>query len=78
MVNPITNELRLFARDNNIPDDFIPIPGYLQNAAKKKLAGKQSAHVSFTSGGKLSKWAADQRKKKRKEAKESRRRNRRG
>lgn len=34
----------------------------LQHAAKTKLNGEREAHVSKTSGGKLSKWAANQRK----------------
>jgi len=33
-------------------------------AAKRKLAGKSEAHISLTSGGKLSKWAAQKRKEK--------------
>ncbi len=55
---------------------YEPVPPELETAAKKKLAGKDEAHVSLTSGGKLSKWAAQKRKNKRKMAKASRRRNR--
>jgi len=67
---------------------YQPVPKELENAAEKKLAGKDEAYVSLTSGGKLSKWAARQRKLKRKAnarkaknrakmAKQSRKRNRR-
>jgi len=45
---------------------FTPIPKELDKAAEKKLAGKDSVLVSLTSGGKLSRWAAAERKKKRK------------
>jgi ABC-type enterochelin transport system substrate-binding protein len=55
---------------------FEQIPPELESAAKKKLAGNDSAMVSLTSGGKLSKWAAKRRKEKRKMEKESRKRNR--
>ena len=41
------------------------IPQKLNRAARRKLAKKKSAYVSFNSGGKLSKWAADRRKQNR-------------
>jgi hypothetical protein len=53
------------------------IPPELYAAAQQKLAGRSEVYVSKTSGGKLSKWAADKRKAKRKMAKQSRKRNRR-
>ena len=64
--------------------NYIPVPDELVHAAKVKLSGKKEAMVSLTSGGKLSKWAAEQRKErrsgskkqKRQMAKESKRRNR--
>lgn len=59
-------------RDNG----YEPIPPELEGAANKKLAGKGEAMVSLTSGGKLSKWAAEKRKARRKMAKKSRGRNR--
>jgi hypothetical protein len=40
------------------------------------LAGKQEATVSLTSGGKLAKWAKEQRKAKRRQTKAAQRRNR--
>ncbi|HML23557.1 MAG TPA: hypothetical protein PKD09_18010 [Aggregatilinea sp.] len=58
------------------PEGYIPIPPELNRAARRKLAGHSQATVSLTSGGKLSKWAAKQRKAKRKVAKDSRRKNR--
>ena len=57
-------------------EDYQPVPKELEPAAKKKLASKDEAYVSLTSGGKLSRWAAKQRKAKRKAAKMSRRKNR--
>ncbi|MFB9273404.1 hypothetical protein [Cohnella cellulosilytica] len=56
--------------------EFEPIPAELRGAAEKKLAGSDRAVVSQSSGGKLSKWARLQRKKRRKSTQESRRRNR--
>ena len=56
---------------------YVPVPPELNRAAKRKLAGKDEAYVSLTSGGELSKWAAKQRKAKRKIAAESRKKNRR-
>ncbi len=54
---------------------YTPVPAELEKAAEKKLAGQDEAYVSLTSGGKLSKWAAKQRKAKRKKQKASRRKN---
>lgn len=42
------------------------VPSELQEAARRKLAGKKEALVSLTSGGKLSRHAAQLRKKRRK------------
>lgn len=55
---------------------FEPLPLDLQDAAAKFLAGADRAIVSKHSGGKLSRFAAKQRKAKRKAAKMARRRNR--
>ena len=55
--------------------NYEAIPEYLNMAAKKKLGKERYAEVSKTSGGKLSKWAA-RRRKKRKMQKESRKLNR--
>lgn len=55
---------------------FVPVPDYLNRAARKKLAGKQTAMVSLNSGGKLSKFAAEKRKAARKASRQSRRKNR--
>ncbi len=67
------------AKEDIEKQSYIPIPEELNVAAEKKLAGKDEAYVSLTSGGKLSKWAAKQRAKqrkaKRKMQKESRRKN---
>ena len=57
---------------------YEPVPPELERAAQMKLAGEKvngfsEAWVSLTSGGKLSRWAAEKRKKKM--AKESRRKN---
>lgn len=55
---------------------YEPVPKELERAAQKKLAGKSEAMVSLTSGGKLSRWAADRRKVRNRMAKDSRRKNR--
>ena len=64
--------------ENEPLEKYEPVPEELRVAAEKKLAGKDEAYVSLTSGGKLSKWAAKQRKAKqhRKMQKASRRANR--
>jgi hypothetical protein len=54
---------------------YEPVPPELNHAAKVKLAGRHEAMVSLTSGGKLSRWAAKERKKKQK-TKTKRRQNR--
>jgi len=56
--------------------DYEPVPKNLRHAAGRKLNGKKEAMVSLTSGGKLSRWAASKRKKKRQMAKASRQANR--
>lgn len=58
---------------------YEPVPPEMERAAARKLAGKDEAMVSLTSGGKLSRWAAgkrNERKAKNRMAKESRRKNR--
>lgn len=65
------------ARDRTFEEaGYVPVPSWLNRAARKKLAGKAEAHVSLTSGGKLAKFAAQKRKAKRKIAKQSRRKSR--
>ena len=75
------NEVRL----KDILDSYAPVPDALQKAVELKLAGKEEAMVSLTSGGKLSRWAAQERAKHEKDnrrnksrmQKKSRKRNRR-
>ena len=55
---------------------FTPVPERLSRAARRKLAGKDQAMASLTSGGKLSRWAAKKRKAKRRATKLARRLNR--
>ena len=63
---------------------YVPVPQDLLHAASLKLAGKDEATVSLTSGGKLSRFAAQKRRErtarkrrhKQKVAAGSRRRNR--
>ena len=57
-------------------DGYEPVPQNLTRAGRRVLAGKAEATVSKNSGGKLSKWAARQRKKKNQMAKAARRANR--
>ena len=56
--------------------NYEPVPEELRLAAERKLAGKDEAMVSLTSGGKLSKWAVKKRKAKRKMTSASRKGNR--
>ena len=44
-------------------DGYQPLPFELERAAVLKLHGRQEAHVSLKSGGKLSMWAAKNRSK---------------
>ena len=59
---------------------YAAVPLELETAALLKLHGRSEAHVSLTSGGKLSKWASQtrqqNRKQRRKMAKMSRKQNR--
>lgn len=57
-------------------DDYVMLPPEMVPAAQKKLAGRNDAMVSLTSGGKLSRWAAGKRKVRNRMVKESRRKNR--
>lgn len=68
-MNPDTNELRLFDKNEVLPKGFISIPEGLRKAARLKLGKNRSATVSKTSGGKLSKWAAKKRKQREKQRK---------
>lgn len=68
----VTNEL-LEKLEPEKKQGFVPVPSELNRGARRKLAGRESATVSLTSGGKLSKFAAEQRKAKRKAAKAGRR-----
>lgn len=68
-------------RDINLIDEdrrknYTPVPNQLNRAASQALAGKDETHISLTSGGKLSKFAASKRKAKRKQAAKSRKKNR--
>jgi hypothetical protein len=75
-VNPYTGHLVRLQDNETPPEQYEILPEQLNRAARRKLAGKNEATVSLTSGGKLSKWAAEKRKSKRKMAKASRKRNR--
>lgn len=64
-MNVDTGELRMVSNEEAkqaMKEGFQPIPPHLEGAAKRKLNGRRSAQVSRTSGGKLSQWAAEQRK----------------
>lgn len=76
-MNIENNHLVKLSEANALPDGYQPIPTELTAAALAALAGKSQVFVSKRSGGKLSKWAAQQRKQKRKAAAESKKRNRR-
>lgn len=61
---------------NVLPAGYTPVPNHLAGAANAILGANDQAMVSRHSGGKLSRWAASQRKARREMAKASRRRNR--
>lgn len=63
-----------FSTFKNTP--YTPVPDELDHAAQCALDGKEETNISMTSGGKLSKWAAKERKAKRRQQRESRRQNR--
>lgn len=46
----------------DVKKNLKPVPKHLNRAANSVLKGKSKAKVSFNSGGKLSKWAASQRR----------------
>lgn len=79
-MNCDTGELRKIANLEEMfeaeKEGFTRIPEHLEEAANRKLHGSKKAFVSLTSGGKLSNFAAAERKKKRKMSKASRRKNR--
>ena len=76
-MNIDTGEVRRILGDAEMKqatdEGFEPVPNELRDAADLKLAGNDSAMVSLTSGGKLSRWAASRRKKKRQQEKAARR-----
>jgi len=53
-------------------DGYEQVPEHLNRAARRALAGRDDVHISKTSGGQLSKYAAKRRKEKRRLAKKSR------
>lgn len=78
-MNSDTGEIKKFKNLQEAKEaGFTPIPRRLRKAAEKKIkqAGNNKAFVSLTSGGELSKFAASERKKKRKAQKASRKKNR--
>lgn len=75
-MNCDTGHLKSFPADYPISIGFTRLPEDLEPAARTVLAGRDEAQVSLTSGGKLSKWAAKERKNRRKQTRASQRRNR--
>lgn len=71
-----TGHLIALPEDQPPPEGYTEVPPHLNRAARRKLGKNREAMVSLTSGGALSRWAAQQRKTRRKIAKASRRRNR--
>jgi len=71
-----TNHVKILPDDQMLvrvmmEQGYEPLPENLQEAARRKLNGRDSAFVSKTSGGKLSKFAAGKRKAKRKKARKA-------
>ena len=77
-MNPDDMHLVALKKDEPMPEGHTELPPDLWPAAMAKLAyGRmREARVSKHSGGKLSRWAAKERKARRKAAAGSRRRNR--
>lgn len=75
-MNPSTGHLRVTTEGDIVPQEYVLVPRPLVPAARMKLAGRNEAYVSLTSGGKLSRFAAAQRKAKRQQVRQSRKRNR--
>ena len=71
----VTQEM-MDVMDSHHRGEYTPVPENLNHAAIAKLAGKQEANVSLTSGGKLSRFAGQTRKQRRFMAKQSRKQNR--
>jgi len=65
-MNPDTNELTRARTEEELEElldrGFLEVPEELHKAAELKLGKENSAFVSKTSGGKLSKWAAKKRR----------------
>lgn len=59
-----------------LPGDLKQIPDGLDRASKTALAGNDSVQISKTSGGKLSRFAAQQRREKDAKTKKKKKRNR--
>ena len=69
-MNPNTGHLvrGMSFAEHAMRGDYVPVPPELQRAADIKLRGFDEAHVSLTSGGKLSKFAAVHRREQRAKA----------
>lgn len=55
---------RLRSLNAELAGGYTEVPERLSRAAKRTLAGRDEAHISLKSGGKLSRWAAHERAKK--------------
>ena len=81
-MNTETNELFLMtdeqrkAYEEMLNPAVVEVPEHLSRAARRALGKATKVTISKTSGGKLSRWAAQQRKARRKAAKQARKRNR--
>jgi hypothetical protein len=75
-MNCDTGHIRNYPFNENPPHGYTPLPDSLAPAARKVMGDRDEGQVSLTSGGKLSKWAAKERKLRHKKANASRRRNR--
>jgi hypothetical protein len=76
--NHLVTSQQLDSMDQSAKEAYEPIPNHLIKAAVLKLGGTKEATISKHSGGRLSKWAAQRRKEKRRTEKLSRKRNRKG
>lgn len=59
--NHLVRDIKQVPEDRR--EDYTELPEELAEAAERKLAGKNEATVSKNSGGKLSRWAASERRR---------------
>jgi hypothetical protein len=75
-MNPYSGHL-MEVQNDYIPTNYESIPQELNSEARKELGGRQETYVSLNSSSPLSDWARQKRTDRNKQAKVSRKQNRR-